>query len=51
MFEFLDASEEYVSPVVLGIGSVGCKIVDDIFKSSDLEEADIKKYIFTHHWK
>ncbi len=47
MFEFLDAPEEYVSPVVLGIGSVGCKIVDDIFKSNDLEEADIKK-IYIH---
>lgn len=43
MFDFLDAPEEDVSPIVLGIGSVGCKIVDDIFKSGDLEETDVKK--------
>lgn len=48
MFGFLDVSEEDVSPIVLGIGSVGCKIVDDIFKSSYLDAIEVKKYMFTH---
>ncbi|MCD6617839.1 cell division protein FtsZ [Aeromonas veronii] len=47
MFEFLDASSEDITPIVLGIGSVGCKIVDSMFNDNGLQDRDVRR-IYVH---